>query len=212
MNICRFTKKFLPQSLLAVFTLAASVIAVTPAKAADFDFGGTVGKYNDIVMFDFTLKNDKAITIFSSSSHKEGGFDTILGIWDTNGDLIVQQDDGGNEGTTVSNGVSYNHGWLDSYFTQFLKAGNYKASVTPFPNFALGNNITQGFYLDNEPQGQEKFEGKWEFHILNADQAGVKVVNSQSVPESSSTLGLVAVGTLGVALMLKRKRETLVTD
>ena len=209
MNTSILARKLLAQSLLAVFTLAASVIAVTPAKAADFDFSGTLGKRNDILLFDFMLENDKEITIFSSSSHKEGGFDTILSIWDTNGNLIAQQDDGGNEGTTVSNGVSYNHGDLDSYFTRLLGAGSYKASVTPFPNFANGNNINQGFRLDNDPRGQQILQGgKWQFHILNADQAGVKM----SVPESDSTLGLLAVGSLGVGFMLKRKREILVTN
>lgn len=209
MVIFGIAKKFLPQSIVTTLVIASSAVISTPAFAADFDFNGSLAKIDQVLLFDFSIDSEKEVTIFSSSAHEENGFDTILSIWDSNGNLIAEQDDGYNTGSTVSNGVSYNHGWLDSYFTRNLQAGSYKASVTAYPNFAKGANISDGFELESGGRGPRPYgesNSNWRFHLLNVEQAGVRIVDgsSQSVPEPASMLGLVAVTSVGAA-SLKRK-------
>jgi hypothetical protein len=61
---------------------------------------------NDVLSFNFTVASDSNITIFSSS-WDDDGFDPILAIWDSLGNLINEQDDGNVTGSQVSNAVSY---------------------------------------------------------------------------------------------------------
>jgi hypothetical protein len=232
MTVLNLTKKAIYQSTTAVLALIASVVTTSAAQAADFDFSGTFQQDNDVALFNFTVGQDSTVTLFSSSwlygnpapGQELGGFDPILALWDSNGNLLQQQDDGGNIGSTVSNGVSYNHGTWDSYFTQSLTAGSYIASVGQFNNFAVGTNLSQGFRYDSNPNftfdngsggaTQPLFNGvwdnndprtaDWEFHVLNVSQA---TSNTEPVPEPASMLGILAFGALGSTKLLKRKQK-----
>jgi len=224
-------KKLIPHSLVAAVAITTAMVASSPAKAADFDFSGTFQEDNDVLLFNFNVGADSTITIFSSSwlygdapvGEGLGGFDPILALWDSAGNLIAQQDDGGNVGSTLSNGVSYNHGTYDTYFTQFLAAGTYTASITQYNNFAVGSNLNNGFQQDGNPNftfdsgfggaTQPLFNGvwdsndprtnQWEFHILNV--ADAVVVEPESVPEPATVAGLVAFGAMAAGSTLKRK-------
>ncbi|WP_369600392.1 DVUA0089 family protein [Hahella sp. SMD15-11] len=133
---------------LCAATLAASMQA--NAVPMDFDFSGTFTKDNDVVLLNFTVNTASSVTIFSSS-WDDGGFDPILAIWDSAGNRIEQQDDGGLTGSTVSNGVSYDYGVWDSYFTIALDAGTYTASIAQYSNFANGTHLSDGFRYDSNP-------------------------------------------------------------
>lgn len=230
MPVSNSTKKVISQ-FTAASALIASVITASSARAADFDFSGTFQQDNDVLLFNFTVEQDTTITIFSSSwlygnpapGQEVGGFDPILALWDSNGNLIEQQDDGGNVGSTLSNGVSYNHGTWDSYFTRFLTAGTYTATVGQFDNFAVGNNLSDGFRYDNNPNftidnsfggatqplfngvwdNDDPRTGNWEFHVLNVSQAN----SPEPVPEPASMLGILAFSALGGRKLWKRKQQ-----
>jgi PEP-CTERM motif len=234
-NLTIVAQKIKSQTLAIAIAVAASLAASIPVQAADFDFSGTFENDNDVQLFNFQIDADRTVTVFSSSwlygdplpGDPLGGFDPILALWDSAGNLIAQQDDGRNIGSTLSNGVSYNHGYWDTYFTQFLAAGNYTVSIAQFNNFAAGTNLSQGFLRDSQPnftftQGyggatQPLFNGvwdsndprtnEWQFHILNADRA--EVVN---IPEPASAMGLLGFGAVGIAAMLKRKPQRKVLD
>jgi hypothetical protein len=95
------------------------LLMALPAAALDFDFSGNFTKDNDVVLINFTVGGSGAdiVTVFSSSwlsGEPPAGFDPMLGIWDAAGNLIAFQDDGHNVGTTLSNGVPYNHGTWNS--------------------------------------------------------------------------------------------------
>jgi hypothetical protein len=228
--------KLIPHSLVAGVAITAAIVASSSVQAADLDFRGTFQNDNDVLLFNFNVDTDSTITIFSSSwlygdapvGEPLGGFDPILALWDSAGNLIAQQDDGYNVGSTVSNGVSYNHGTWDTYFTQFLMAGTYTVSITQVNNFPVSTNLSDGFQQDGNPNftfdqnyggaTQPLFNGiwlsigpgnddidprtnQWEFHILNVADAEVV----EPVPEPASLAGLLAFGALAAGSSLKRK-------
>ncbi len=208
-------------------SVAISVILVlgtaSTVKAADFDFFGNFTNDNDIFRFDFTVGADSDITIFSSS-WDDGGLDPILAIWDSAGNLIAEQDDGQLTGSETSNGVSYDYDIWDSYYTEFLTAGSYTATIGQYNNFANGTNLSDGFRYDGA--GNENFTSafgcsngqfcgvftdndnrtsEYAFHILNVDDAVVVDPDPNSIPEPASLLGLLTVGSFGTFLKRKRK-------
>jgi hypothetical protein len=216
-------------SLAGLLALVASSTLIAPAQAIDFDFSGTFEQDNDVLLFSFTTDADTTATVFSSS-WVDGGFDPILTLWDSAGNLLQQQDDGLNIGSTLSNGVSYDHGLWDTYFNQFLTAGSYLVSITQYNNFATGTNLSAGFAFDgvgNESftsefgcsqgsfcgaTGQADMTGDpnfnrtnaWEFHVLNVAQAEiVDPPPSTSVPEPMSLLSLLVLGG-GLALLRRQ--------
>jgi len=207
------------KKLLVGLALGLSFAAmgnVNLANAADFDFSGALTQDNDVFQFNFTVGAQSDVTVFSSS-WDDGGFDPILAIWTNAGALIYQQDDGGNTGSTLSNGISYDHGVWDSYYNVNLVAGSYIATVTQFDNFANSTSLSDGFIYDNDPHftftegygSQADFNGVWtsndprtgdySFHVLN-------VASANTVPEPATML-LFGTGLAGlVCARLRRKK------
>ena len=209
-------KKFL---LAVAVMVGICLLSATPVLAAlDFDFSGNFNQDNDIVLLNFTVGEVSTITIFSSS-WDDGGFDPILAIWDASGDLVNQQDDGHNVGSTLSNAVSYDHGNWDSYYDVILAVGDYTASIGQFDNFAAGGNLSDGFTHDGDPHFTQAFgpqpdfngvlsstDGRtsdWTFHILNVEEAS----NPGEIPEPASFLiwALIGLSCAGVAQWRRRR-------
>lgn len=211
-----------------VTAVAGVLLATGTAFAApqDFDFSGNFTYDNDVVGFDFTVGASSLVTVFSSSwlsGDPPHGFDPMLGIWDMDagGALVDFQDDGGNEGSTMSNGVSYDHGVWDSYYQVNLAPGHYRATVVQFDNFNLGSMLSDGFQHDGVDgrnftyvngfggATQPYFNGVWDsndprtsywqFHLLGVEDA-VPVI-----PEPS-TYALMALG-LGALVVVRKRRR-----
>src|SRR2546429_504584 len=104
--------------LLAAF-MAVKNLTMSPPFLCGFLFPGTFHQDNDVVQLGFSVASLSHVTVFSSSwleGNPPHGFDPILAIWTAGGALVAQQDDGGNVGTTLSNGTSYDHGFWDSFY------------------------------------------------------------------------------------------------
>jgi len=186
--------------------------------SAEVDFTGNFSKDNDVLRFDFSvgLPNTN-VTIFSSS-WITGGFDPILAIWDSAGNQLFEQDDGGLAGSQQSNSISYPFGEFDSFLNFDLDAGDYIATLTQYDNFSVSTLLADGFRFDADPLFTAVFgcsngrfcEGSledsngdpvelnrtsaWELHFLNVDNASL---NQIPEPPSLMLIGLAACALIG---------------
>ncbi|WP_058555422.1 DVUA0089 family protein [Thiohalocapsa sp. ML1] len=162
----------------AVILTGAACSMAGMSLAADFDFSGTFTTDDQVELINFTVGSASRVTIFTSSWGTDnaddgyvpnGGFDPLLGVWDSDGTLVDFQDAGLNVGVTQSNGVGYSHGLYDVYLTVDLTAGDYVASLTQYSNFPLSDQLADGFVEAGNPNftfdlgfgGKPMFNGVW---------------------------------------------------
>ena len=135
----------------ALTRTAALCLVASPALAqSDFDFTGNFTTDDQVIQFALPVGDTSNVTIFSSS-WDDGGFDPILSVFDSSGALVQQQDDGGETGSALSNGVSYDYGIYDTFFTVDLDPGDYTITIGQFDNFAAGDNLADGFTQTGNP-------------------------------------------------------------
>lgn len=184
----KFSKLFVDK-----FLVSASV------SARDFSFVGSI-QPNEVQPFFFSVTSPSMVTLETLSNAggvnasgtivAGGGFDPIITLFDAiSGNEITYSDDGPTG--------------LDSFMQTYLDSGNYLATVTQYPNFAIGPSLSDGFWGSN-------FSGSgshYALDILNVSQAALGVsFNSVSPIPEPQTCAMLLVG-LGIIGFVVRRRK-----
>lgn len=173
------------------------------------NFSGEIEFHNDVIYTYFTVEEDMTDVRLWTDSYMSGvNFDPIAALWNADGTLIDQSDDNAtiNTNTQTSRDAGFN---LNS-----LLAGEYIFSISTYNNFALGNDLNDGFlFQDQDPVALQDWRqptngwnkgSYWSLWLDGVSSASNnQAANPVSVPEPSSFI-LLLLGTLGLG-MARRK-------
>lgn len=189
---------------------AALLAATSTANAALINFQGTIDYHNDVVLTYFTLDQDTTnVRVWTDSFMGGDNFDPITALWKGDGTLLFENDD--DDSINPATQTTYDSG----FSLASLVAGDYIFSVATYNNFALGDNISDGFAFDSEapialadwdqPANGRDMGPNWSVWLDGPDSASNPSDPSASVPEPSS-IGLIALGMLGLGLSRRLKK------
>ncbi len=119
------------------------------AQAASFTLSGNFVQDDNIAWIPLQLDTADLVNVLSigyaggtdtlSQAWAAGGFDTMAFLYDANGVLIAQSDDGVNALIDPVTGLA-----ADAGFSIQLQPGTYQLALTQYDNFALGD-LADGF-------------------------------------------------------------------
>lgn len=168
------------------------------AYSANLSFTGNLNDANDTPSFFFTADGTSTVDIRSYSyaggvnaegtTIAAGGFDPILTLFDASDNFFLEQEDIG-------------LGNLDFQVSQVLPAGNYRAVISAFANFANQPNFAAGFNNTGDFFGQTS---AYAFDIQGVNQSAT------AVPEPASLIGTAVAGfaVVGLKRKLTASRKT----
>ena len=204
------------KSIAVLLALCASVSSVS---AANFSYTGQFAYDNDVQLFNFTVGALSTVglrtysyaggTNAAGQTIAQGGFDPIVELFNSAGQLIGQQDDSvcGKVGTD-----SLTRQCWDINLVMQLAPGSYTASLQQYNNYSVSENLADGFYYQGVPnrnfrngfvdEMDVKRNGAWAFDILNVNPAAVP--QPAAVPEPGS-LGLMGAAMIGMTALRRRR-------
>lgn len=194
-------------SVIAGIALAT---AASTSSAALINFTGTIDYHNDVVHTYFTLDQDATNVRVWTDSYKDGqNFDPITALWKADGTRLQQNDD--NDSINPDTQTS----WDSGFSLANLAAGDYIFTVATYDNFALGNNLSDGFEFDGEaaialadwdqPASRKGMGPNWSVWLDGVDSASNPSDPGVAVPEPSS-FALIGLGMIGLGLARRRKQ------
>ncbi len=222
--------------LASTLCVVASLVVGAQAQAVpmNFSFTGVFANDDDVRLFSFTADDVSKVRLrtygFGGGTQADGtvvpagGFDPMLALFDSSGNLVNQNEDAaavslnacGAGVVNADNGDPY-----DACFDEVLAAGMYQVAIMQSDNFAIGPTLGAGFdktgnqtYTSNplrcSPPGlfcaksllsDPNRTGAWAFDILGVESQDI--VNNVPEPTSLAILGL---GLAGLSVMRRRKR------
>lgn len=203
------------KTITALLSLCA---ALSPASAATLSYTGQFAHDNDVQLIQFTVDALSTVGLRTWSyaggvngagqAIARGGFDPIVALFNSAGELVGDQDDAGCN--KVAADAVTRQCW-DINFSVNLAAGNYTASIQQWNNFSVSTNLADGFfYQDAEYQNfrngfvdemNATRNGLWALDIVNASP-----LTQAAVPEPAS-LGLFGAALLGMAALRRRRKQ-----
>ncbi len=206
--------------LISLAALLVTAAASAHAGTQNFSFTGTFSGDADVQAFNFTIGSLSTVTLISYSYAggtmadgtviAAGGFDPILALWDSAGNLIQQYDDG----PEIVPADPVTGQYFDTHLILTnLAAGDYTATIAQYANFAAGSRLSNGFTQSNPfftaaygcSNGQfcdaarDNRTNFWAFDVLGVDSA---VTPTIPVP---ATLPLIVAGLGALRLVTRRK-------
>lgn len=176
---------------------AVSMTISTTAIANDFSFTGAFSADDEVQLFDFTVDAPSIITLrtysyaggvlASGDVVSPGGFDPILALYDSEGNLVTTNDDG------ITGTVPFDPNTGEAFDTALetvLDAGDYTVAVMQYNNHATGPTLADGFNQSGGPFFTSRFNcsngqfcdasnepvynnrtNEWAFDVLNVESA-----------------------------------------
>lgn len=196
--------------------------AFSAQSVTDFSFRGVFRCDADVAHVVFTLNDPSRVTrrTYGYGGGKQadgkpvrpGGFDPALVLWDSNGDLLDQWDDGHDPVPQDPDTLFRS----DVNASLNLDAGNYRVSLVQWFNGAAGSNLADGFTETSDtftsvllsPRGhfcdisEDNRRRTWAFDVLGVDSA--KLVGPAVVP-LPATLPLLLAALAGVGAVARRR-------
>ena len=133
-------------SLKHLWAAAALTAGLHTAQAGDFSFTGNLSGADDQARFVFGLDSGSTVVIRTLSyaggvntagdTIPAGGFDPVLSVFNSNG-LLLLVDDDGRSAIDPLTGLAY-----DSEIMALLDPGDYTTVLTQFANFPAGSTLT----------------------------------------------------------------------
>jgi len=206
-------------ALAAAVSLFASVFLSNDAFATptNFSFTGTLAADDDVQLSSFTTGSSATVTLrtygyaggtqANGNVVPRGGFDPILALFDSVGNLIALNDDGADVTADSVTDAAF-----DSELSRFLVAGAYTVAISQSGNSAIGPTLADGFAEAGSPfftawvgctNGQfcdvtgDDRTSFWALDVLNAEAA-------ETTPEPSTAL-LLGLGLVVLGGTLRRK-------
>ncbi len=204
-------------TVFIAFLLAAGNVSAAPIN---FSFTGAFGADDDVQLFNFTANGASIVTLRTYSYAggvqadgnvvSAGGFDPILALFDSAGNLVDQNDDGTGVPVDPNTGEAF-----DTELILLLGAGDYMVAIMQYDNFATGPAFGNGFDQTGNPfftallggcsneqfcdvSGADPFNNRtnaWAFDILDVENAAPTV----PVPAAVWLFGSGLMGLIGVA-------------
>ncbi|MDX1456557.1 MAG: DVUA0089 family protein [Marinobacter sp.] len=194
-----------------MFAAGAALAASTSANAALINFTGSIEYHNDVIYTYFTLEQDATnVRVWTDSFQDGTNFDPITALWNTaDGSLLDENDDDDTINPTTQ--TVYDSGFA----LDFLAAGDYVFTVATYNNWALGDNLSDGFTFDsqdpialadwNQPANGVNMGPNWSVWLDGVDSAS-NPDDPVDVPEPG-TAALIGLGLLGLGLRRSRRQQ-----